>query len=558
MTDLATPTTTELLDIPLVRIHPAADNPRRSFDEAALEELAESIRAQGILQPAVVTPDPEADGDYELVLGERRWRAGKLAGLDTLPCVVRHFPDPVARAMAMLTENLKRADLDPIDEAAAFAHLTKDLKVTQRTLAEQLGCSQSHIAKRLQLDKLPDEAKDALTAGRLTIGQALDLAGLKDRDRVKKLVAGDAKINPYEIEHAVGQQKRAEERAAAEKELETSGLKTAPSDANWSGDWKKLKTPDGATHGLIVGGKVDWYRKKTKAEKEPKPAKNTGSADASKIDPSKAERDAEWAKLRERQELWKAIDAEHREHVVAHLAGNFDAARAAWFTQDVLVDLVITEGRYVEPNPKTICGLLGIPVENDAWDGGADELRSYLDSSGSGARQLISTALMADLCLGYWSDTADTADGQGLDVLAAAFQQWLTATGYEPSDIEAAELARINGTETAPQAEPATDDTSPVVEAEAETTGEDSAPSPVLDAPDDPPTVDPVDEAGDDDRSNTDPSPAEPEPAAAEDRATRLNLAKAEGKALKAWTADGEQGTRPATPNLDAINAVRA
>jgi ParB family chromosome partitioning protein len=569
VTDLATPPATELLDLPLVRIHPAADNPRRTFDETALEELAESIRAQGVLQPVVVTPDRDADGDYELVAGERRWRAGKLADLDTIPCVVRHFPDPVTRAMAMLTENLQRSDLDPIDEAVALQRLVKELKVSQRDIAGRLGCSQSHVAKRLKLTELPDEARTALVDGRLTIGQALDLAGLKDKVAVAKIVAGDGKVNPYDIEHAVKKQEREALRAKAEKAFADSGLKEAPNDASWSGDWKKLKSADGATHAMIVGGDLVYYRKKTKAEKEPKPAKATGpgpsSTPAPTVGPTADEVEAE-----RRLAVWASAERQRRTWIHDHLAGiaEDNAAAVDEFLAASVVALVgdvdlrtdaDDAGGYWEYDARAevTCELLDI--EAPGWH----EMRGALGLHFIGAHlsDKIGTAIAVALSgfIGMEHDYHEIPDGNGFPAIPAIYERFLLHAGYPYGPDEKAELIRIG------YLVDDSDDLEPAPQAEAETTGEDPAPSPVVDAPDTSTPASPdsalvqADEAGDEEPTLSSP-PADPDddlPKASDDRAERLNLAKAETKALKAWTAGGETGPRPHTPNLDVINGTR-
>ena len=140
------------------KIYPNPANPRKAFDQAALDELAASIKEVGILQPLVVVVDHERDG-YRLIAGERRWRAAKLAGLETVPVIAREIT-AAQEAEAMLVENLQREDLDPIEEASALKGLLSDHGYTQEQLAGKLGISQAHIANRTRLLRLPESAKE--------------------------------------------------------------------------------------------------------------------------------------------------------------------------------------------------------------------------------------------------------------------------------------------------------------------------------------------------------------------------------------------------------------
>lgn len=151
--------------------------PRAEFDEAAMEELKESVRAYGVLQPVLVRRLPE--GGYELIAGERRLRAAKLAGLTEIPAIVRAYNDAETSEIALI-ENLQREDLGPIEEARAYARLLEEFHLTQEALSAKVGRSRSHIANFLRLMKLDEKVQDYLASGVLTMGQAKPLVSLPD------------------------------------------------------------------------------------------------------------------------------------------------------------------------------------------------------------------------------------------------------------------------------------------------------------------------------------------------------------------------------------------
>jgi ParB family transcriptional regulator, chromosome partitioning protein len=161
-------------EVAVDRITPSPFQPRRSFDEGKIEELAASIRNQGIIQPLVVRP---RGSDYELIAGERRWRAAIKAGLSRVPVVVRSANDHEALQLA-LVENLQREDLNPIEEAAGYRRLQEDFRWSQEEMAEKVGKSRPAIANALRLLALPAEVQQELSAGNLPAGQARALLGL--------------------------------------------------------------------------------------------------------------------------------------------------------------------------------------------------------------------------------------------------------------------------------------------------------------------------------------------------------------------------------------------
>ena len=165
----------ELQYLPLDLIQRGKYQPRRDMDPSALEELAQSIKAQGVMQPIVVRPID--GGRFEIIAGERRWRASQLAGLDKLPAMVREVPDEAAIAMALI-ENIQREDLNPIEEAVALQRLQQEFQLTQQQVAEAVGKSRVTITNLLRLIALPEEIKTLLSHGDLEMGHARALLGL--------------------------------------------------------------------------------------------------------------------------------------------------------------------------------------------------------------------------------------------------------------------------------------------------------------------------------------------------------------------------------------------
>jgi ParB family chromosome partitioning protein len=172
----------ELQYLPLDLIQRGKYQPRRDMDPAALEELAQSIKAQGVMQPIVVRPID--GGRFEIIAGERRWRASQLAGLDKLPAMVREVADEAAIAMALI-ENIQREDLNPIEEAVALQRLQQEFQLTQQQVAEAVGKSRVTITNLLRLIALPEEIKTLLSHGDLEMGHARALLGLPAERQVE-------------------------------------------------------------------------------------------------------------------------------------------------------------------------------------------------------------------------------------------------------------------------------------------------------------------------------------------------------------------------------------
>lgn len=160
-------------------VHPNPNQPRRVFDKDKLEELANSIREKGIVQPLIVRTHRSGNGQFEIVAGERRWRAAQLANLHQVPVIVREFDDTEVLEIAII-ENIQRADLNPVEEAAGYLQLMEKFGHTQEKLAQALGKSRSHVANLTRLLQLPISVRDMISDGRLSAGHARALITADD------------------------------------------------------------------------------------------------------------------------------------------------------------------------------------------------------------------------------------------------------------------------------------------------------------------------------------------------------------------------------------------
>jgi ParB family transcriptional regulator, chromosome partitioning protein len=188
--------------IAVEEIHPSPGQPRTRFDDARLDELAASIKTQGIIQPLIVRTRPlENGGGYELIAGERRWRAAQRAGLHEPPAVVRDVAPTQAFEMAMV-ENLQREDLNPLEEAAGYQRLIEEFGYTQEQLSDRVGKDRSTVANSLRLLRLPDSVRGLLAEGRLSMGHARALLGLEVaaamEKMARKIVAGELSVRRVE------------------------------------------------------------------------------------------------------------------------------------------------------------------------------------------------------------------------------------------------------------------------------------------------------------------------------------------------------------------------
>ena len=191
-----------ILRLPIEDIRRDPGQPRKAFDEAKLRELAESIQAQGLIQPVLVRRDP--GGGYVLIAGERRWRAAQLAGLKEMPSIVRDVSPAEAFELA-LVENLQRTDLNPIEEAEGYRRLVEDFHLTQEQVSQRVGKDRSTVANALRLLALPEEVKAMLADGTLSMGHARALLGLPRSPEMVELARRitDRKLSVREAERLV-------------------------------------------------------------------------------------------------------------------------------------------------------------------------------------------------------------------------------------------------------------------------------------------------------------------------------------------------------------------
>lgn len=187
----ATPEGDALLELPVADVHPNPNQPRKRFDDEALQALADSLGERGILQPVLVRPAPGGGTGYEIVAGERRWRAAQIAGLKTIPAIVRERDDATTLEDA-LVENMARQDLNPVEEARAVAGLVEELGLTREAVGKRIGRSRVAVSNLLRILDLPDEALDLLESGALTEGHGRALLMAEDHADRKRLARAAA------------------------------------------------------------------------------------------------------------------------------------------------------------------------------------------------------------------------------------------------------------------------------------------------------------------------------------------------------------------------------
>ncbi len=187
-----------VLDIPIELIHPNPDQPRRNFAETDLEELATSIRERGVLQPILLRPAPGVPGEYQIVAGERRWRAAQRAQLRAIPALVRDLDDLEVMEVALI-ENIQRADLNALEEARGYASMMERYPRNAEQIAAVVGKSRSHVANTLRLMRLPRGVQEHLEAGRLTAGHARALLDLDDAETLAdRVIKGGLNVRQTE------------------------------------------------------------------------------------------------------------------------------------------------------------------------------------------------------------------------------------------------------------------------------------------------------------------------------------------------------------------------
>jgi ParB family transcriptional regulator, chromosome partitioning protein len=213
--------------IELVRPNPA--NPRRHFDDAQLAELADSIREKGVLQPIIVRNRPDPPGTFEIIAGERRWRAAQRAGLHDVPVIIVSANDNEALELAIV-ENVQRSDLNAIEEARGYDRLMSQFGYTQVEVSKVVGKSRSHVANTLRLMNLPDSVKSRLEEGALSAGHARALLALDDPERAAQRIV-DQGLTVRDVERLSQKSDSAPERKALPiKDADTRALEKALSD----------------------------------------------------------------------------------------------------------------------------------------------------------------------------------------------------------------------------------------------------------------------------------------------------------------------------------------
>ena len=207
--------------VPIELVHPGRFQPRHNFDEAQLQALADSIRANGILQPILVRRHPQTPNSFEIVAGERRWRAAQIARLHEVPVIIREIADGEALELA-LVENVQRQDLSPLEEAEGYRRLIEEFKNTQEDLARRVGKSRSHIANAMRLLGLPEPVKALLEQGRLTAGHARALlSGADPAALAEQVVARGLNVRQTE---RLAQQRRSAPSAKTTREKDADTL----------------------------------------------------------------------------------------------------------------------------------------------------------------------------------------------------------------------------------------------------------------------------------------------------------------------------------------------
>lgn len=201
-------------------IEPNRDQPRRDFDEQSLSELADSISLHGLLQPIAVRPN--ADGNYTIIAGERRWRACRMAGLDKVPVIIKEVDEKELKELALI-ENLQREDLNAVEEALGFKSLMDNYGLTQEQVSERMGKSRSAVANTLRLLSLNDSELSALKSGVISAGHARALLSCEDKDlreKMLELALGGASVRELEKMSAAAK-KRPSEKISSKKEKST-------------------------------------------------------------------------------------------------------------------------------------------------------------------------------------------------------------------------------------------------------------------------------------------------------------------------------------------------
>jgi ParB family chromosome partitioning protein len=219
--------------VPIEFLSPNPKNPRRQFGDADLTDLAQSIREHGVVQPVVARPSPTHAGRYEIIAGERRWRAAQRAGLAEIPVIVRDVSDRTALELAII-ENVQRTDLNAVEEALGYQNLMDEHGYTQADLGQVIGKSRSHVANTLRLLRLPDVIRDMVVDGTLSAGHARTLVTAEDpAGLAKRIVEGGLSVRQAEAlaQTPAGATETRQPARPAEKDADTLALEKLLSDA---------------------------------------------------------------------------------------------------------------------------------------------------------------------------------------------------------------------------------------------------------------------------------------------------------------------------------------
>ena len=241
-------------ELRMSEVEPDRSQPRKDFDDDALAELADSIAQHGVLQPILVRPLP--GGTYQIVAGERRWRASRLAGKDTIPAVIRNLSDVETMTIA-LVENLQREDLNPVEEALGYRRLMEECGMTQEQAAKQVGRSRPAVANALRLLGLPDDVLDMLRKGEITTGHAKAILSIAD-NKMRSAVARQVAENGLTVRQAekVCQKPAKQEKLALPKQQDSIAAEVELALQNALGVEVHVKYKNGA--GTLS---VDFYSK---------------------------------------------------------------------------------------------------------------------------------------------------------------------------------------------------------------------------------------------------------------------------------------------------------
>lgn len=436
--------TTEVTDLPLDWLT-LPDNNVGPVDQDAVDQLEQSIAELGVLQPIVVVGDGE---QFEIVLGRHRYLASQQAGLTTIPAIVRTFDTDLEQQLAMLVENLHRRTIDPIAEGQAYARLVK-AGVKQRDLADKVGRSQSHVSKRVALTKLPESVQTAVLDGRLGVGQAEDLAKVRDRKAIEKMVANGRRPAEWEVGQLVRKQERDDRLAAFRKECADEGLIELEGHT-WYSEYRSVDDDETATH--FFAGNMLKLVAKNAAVAGDGPVATVGDTSSLPTATGAAEHtarvEAERKESQRRSDLWTAVRADHSRHIGEMFAGKgvkFDAKLAQEHTNRWLIT---TATRWqMSDMVETACRMLDLTIDPDGESSdqcvGGAELEAFANATPTAHIKAALAVALADAEEPV-RHMASRPNGFGLDPLVTGYYRWLEASGYVVGADERAELDRIS------------------------------------------------------------------------------------------------------------------